>query len=233
MDFSRSYFRLLNQEAEELRISPYFEKFSSSLDKVLTEEKKSLKHLICLGLGRIRSCPIARTQLAFLVVLQSKYELKEVIVSDPIFSVDEHEILNSLPGFQVDAENREAKIVLSPQTLVYLPHCPKQLTNNLLWSNWSREQLSEIFILSNSFERILSHLPQRIVRQEANFIALSAEFVREISIENCFKFPDIFNDSALHFFESLPSSDWTHWKEIEFEPTYLPEDLEYVQRESK
>ena len=45
--------------------------------------------------------------------------------------------------------------------LFYLPHCPKQLSNNLLWANWSAEKLRKLVVVGNSFERIL-FLPEKV-----------------------------------------------------------------------
>ena len=45
--------------------------------------------------------------------------------------------------------------------LFYLPHCPKQLSNNLLWANWSAEKLRKLVVVGNSFERILL-LPEKV-----------------------------------------------------------------------
>ena len=56
-------------------------------------------------------------------------------------------------------ENKEG-CYLFPEdlTLFYLPHCPKQLLNNILWTNW--EQLDQILIFGNSISGIVANLTQ-------------------------------------------------------------------------
>ena len=36
-------------------------------------------------------------------------------------------------------------------TIFYMPHCGTALYNNLLWSNWSLDALSQMLLIGNSF----------------------------------------------------------------------------------
>ena len=49
----------------------------------------------------------------------------------------------------------------SAAELFFLPHCPKQLSNNLLWSNWRPDKLRRLVVVGNSFKRILL-LPEKV-----------------------------------------------------------------------
>ena len=105
-----------------------------------------ISKVICLGLGKFTSSKQAEYQLVFLKclvkVLDLKQSLDSVSIFDPVHSDSEVNILTDL-GFQCHpkSNNLEGKYHLEDQsgkeTLFYLPHCPKQLTNNILWANWN------------------------------------------------------------------------------------------------
>jgi hypothetical protein len=147
----------------------------------------------------------------------------------------------------------ESKYILKDETysgtLFYLPHCPKQLTNNILWANWQPETLGSIdpisvdkpcvhglYILGNSFERITSSLPDRILKESAEYILLASKYVFETKVDNCFKFSDIFNDTSLHSFsiDKLPPSSDPIWQFAitKGPPIYEQEDKEFIQKNS-
>lgn len=37
-------------------------------------------------------------------------------------------------------------------TLFYMPHCGRAMYNNLLWANWSPQDLSQLALIGNSFQ---------------------------------------------------------------------------------
>ena len=81
-------------------------------------------------------------------------------MNDPIFFCSEVKLLRRLK-LEVISENLECKLKcqvhtshchnfyddqickLQVPTIIFLPHCPKQLTNNLLYANWSPEGLTK------------------------------------------------------------------------------------------
>ena len=87
----------------------------------------------------------------------------QVSVFDPAHSDLERSVLGLL-GLEVLETNCEGRFEVpddDPVQLFYLPHCPKQLSNNLLWANWSPEKLQKLVVVGNSFKRILL-LPDRV-----------------------------------------------------------------------
>ena len=105
---------------------------------------------------------------------------KTVSVFDPIHTLSEENIIQLL-GFECISkqDNLEGKYALGNETcsgtLFYLPHCPKELTNNILKENWKPESLGSndhtscdscrhgLYILGNSFDKITTSLPDRIL----------------------------------------------------------------------
>ena len=220
-----------------------------------------ISKIICLGIGSFTLNKEAEYQLIFLrclaevLGLKTDSEQKSVLVFDPIHTKNEQKIIRQL-GFDLMPmeQNLEGKYSLKEEkmsgTLFYLPHCPKQLTNNLLWANWDRQTIASIdpansvdnsvrglYILGNSFERLTSSLPDRILKESAEYILIASKYAKETKIENCFKFSDIFNDTSLHSFpiHNLPPSSDPMWKiaKIQGPPIYREEDpREFIKKGS-
>uniref|UniRef100_A0A8D0KRJ1 SRR1 domain containing n=1 Tax=Strix occidentalis caurina TaxID=311401 RepID=A0A8D0KRJ1_STROC len=111
---------------------------------------------VCYGLGRFSGCPVARAQLAFLLLLLEELGVPPGRCSlfDPAFSAREAAALGHL-GLRLLPENEEGKHdVEGSATLFYMVHCGKALYNNLLWRNWSAGALARMVIVGNSFKGI-------------------------------------------------------------------------------
>jgi hypothetical protein len=156
-------------------------------------------------------------------------------VFDPILSESEKKILIGL-NLSVAQINEEGKFPVSDNTIFYFPHCPKNLTNNLLWSNWTKTSLSKVFLLSNSFERIISNLPARLLKQEGvEFILRASGCVKETPVQNNYHLNDVFNDTSIH---SFPEKNLSEKKDHEFwergeAPVYEELDPEFVTNQEK
>ena len=83
-------------------------------------------------------------------------ENTKVLVFDPILTPSEKGILKQL-GLETSDENLEGFYEGSQEglTVFYLPHCPKQLLNNILWQNWNN--LDSIIVIGNSLLEIVSN----------------------------------------------------------------------------
>lgn len=182
--------------------------------------------IICLGLGKISSCRTAQYQLALLLAFTDKIQCTAEAY-DPIFSKGERDLLIQL-GIKISKANLEGNLVNSLKpTLYFLPHCPRELTNNLLYSNWSVLQLSQCFIIANSFEKIILNTPHRLLSSYHYLLQISST-VQELPIENCFHLADIFNDLSLHIFpkETLTSLEPSFWAAPK--PVYSQESCEFI-----
>ncbi|VVD06062.1 SRR1-like protein isoform X1 [Leptidea sinapis] len=185
---------------------------------------RNIVEIICFGLGRIGECNISRYQLALLLCLKQKLNPNKVLVHDPVFTSQECDVLKQL-GLEIIKENNEGSYVISDQevTLVYLPHCPKQLTNNFLWSNWSLK-LENCILLCNSFSTLTENQPSRELSVEVPYIYKICQYLSEVSIDNSFTFKDIFNDTSFHFFpkeklNTVPASFWADRQKPEYKET--------------
>lgn len=222
------FLRCFDETQFHLKSSNYFKQTIDKVRTVLIPGK--VERIICLGLGRFLECPISRYQLAFIRCLQEVIHFDRPIqYFDPVFGKQEVETLEHLNGF-VLRENCEGKYSADVTTLFYLPHCPKQISNNLLWKNWSLRSLERLFLIGNSFSGIIRNSPNRLLEKNAHFILEVEDSCREIEFENSFNHTDIFNDTSLHYFDvsNLRSKPEEFW--ISDEPCYTEEDLELITR---
>lgn len=204
---------------DELRISTYFQEFSKAVSNLLQDLETV--EIICFGLGHVAECNISKFQLALLLCLRDISNACKVLVHDPIFYNGECELLNKL-GLQVIPENNEGGYITSDTvtSIAYFPHCPKQLTNNFLWSNWGIK-LHNCLLICNSFASLIDNNPSRIILETVPYIYKIYPHMKELVFENNFKFTDIFNDTSLHYFprEKLEILDTDFWIKGD-KPTY-------------
>lgn len=168
--------------------------------------------------------------MAALIVISNKF-YSTVTIFDPLFDSTEISLLEKL-GFEVINENEEGKRKISSDktTLIYLPHCPKQLTNNFLWANWNIN-LKNCIIISNSFSKIIESHTEKTLQESANYINKIFKFTEEIELENTYEIVNAFNDLSIHYFNNSELNSSFFEGEVE-EPKYL-KDTEFITKELK
>lgn len=192
------FFRRIQTAIDDLKCSEYLEGISKTVSTILQSRK--VVEIVCFGLGHIGECQISRHQLAFLLCLKDICGPEKVSVHDPIFYKTECVVLRHF-GLHIIEENKEGSYIISEQgvTIAYLPHCPKQLTNNFLWSNWSKN-LENCILICNSFSTLIENQPSRILSETVPHIVKISPYTTETVLVNNFKFTDIFNDTSVHYF---------------------------------
>lgn len=219
--------RRLQEAQTDLRLSSYYENVVHHLQPLLSQFEGNAKQLICIGIGHFSDCSISRHQLAFILLIKELFGFASIDFHEPALTWPEINILKKL-NCLVIAENVEGKIEIEGLTLVYAPHCPKQLINNLLWKNWNAEAIPQIIYIGNSFKNLLSSTPDRFLSVDAGFIVKLEPHCEETAFENNFKFTDIFNDTSVHQFSSAKDLKPEFWsKEVE-EPVYASDNLELI-----
>ncbi|XP_053667454.1 SRR1-like protein [Anopheles marshallii] len=189
------------------------------------------ENIVCLGLGNFHECATARYQLAFIRCLRQQTNLDiRAQFFDPVFSRSEVETLRTL-GEIVLHDNLEGKYSADRRTLFFLPHCPKQIVNNLLWKNWDPRRLANVVLICNSFSTVVNNNPDRLLRVNAGYILRAAYLYREVALRNSFRFTDIFNDTSLHYLRDSAPNVQTDW-DCTDEPSYEQDDLELISRQA-
>ena len=208
----------------ELLTSQFWAEFVSISDSIL----RRTEAVFCFGLGHFCDSVTAKYQFALLLCIRDTYSIQHVQLSDPIFYQCEVELLQEEYQLTVISDNCEGRQPCASPSLLFLPHCPTQMTNNLLFSNWDPRLLSNLYLISNSISNINSN-------KDLNFIntAITENFVEEKSLKNVFKYQDIFNDLSLHLFNASETSlDSPLWKNVS-KPEYSDEDVEFITANKK
>lgn len=219
----------LNVTKEDLSSSDFCTGFFSVLSQALALGAHSKSYeVVCYGLGRFSDCTVSRYQFALLLLLKEKLQVRRVWVYDPVFDPVEKDVLESA-GCEVIEENEEGKRRAKTPTIFYLPHCPKQLINNILWANWDRDALRNCVLIGSAFGRIVENTPRRILEQSLSYVLRAHPYVTELGIVNSFKYTDIFNDTSVHVaaerqLSSIPTHFWMNCGE----PEYSSERAEFV-----
>ncbi|XP_043653703.1 SRR1-like protein [Drosophila teissieri] len=193
----------------EMCQSDYFLVAMETLQQQLEGIKKPLERIVCLGLGPFSRTYHALHQAAFVIGLQRQHKITEALYYDPVFRDSERELIQMFGGI-IMSEDCAGKHEATVPTLYYLPHCPYALMHNILWSNWKRETLPNVFLISNSFE-MLTMTP----RNRDDHITRIVEHCTETPLEDDYEHQNVFNDLSLHTFpqESLPANnDEAFWK---------------------
>jgi hypothetical protein len=71
-------------------------------------------------------------------------------VYDPVFTVHERVVAEEA-GMTLPREHTVAKRRATGPTVFFMPHCGKELYDNLLWANWDKDSLANVVIVGNSF----------------------------------------------------------------------------------
>ncbi|XP_050433864.1 SRR1-like protein [Adelges cooleyi] len=209
-----------------IAISDFWTNLSTSLTEILDGSNLSL--ILCYGLGNFMDSLQSRYQLALLLVIKKEFNVDNCLVYDPKFTDAEQVHLAEI-GCDLISENEEGKRRLLPGTFVYMPHCPKQLLNNLLWANWNKDVLINSVVLCNSIDLTVTSTPDRILDKYAHYVLKIAPFAKEKQLSKHFVYEDIFNDMSLHYFpkDKLEESNNIYWERGR-EPVYDDEELEFI-----
>lgn len=222
--------RRVNEAKEELSSSDFFQSTTALLNESLASlDNPKIVKIVCFGLGSISELSAPRYQLALLLLINSVFPV-ETIACDPSFNNNDLQVLGEL-GINVLATNVEGKYnVLNCQgsVIFYLPHCPKQLMNNLLWSNWGFN-LSNCIIIGNSINSVIENNSGHSIAKSAHYLNCILPYVLEFAIVNGFRLFDVFNDTSIHVFpksklQLLPKDFWNHCSE----PEYSDSDVEFI-----
>lgn len=199
------------------------------LNTVLTPHQNiKVSGIVCYGLGRLSSSRIARYQGALLLILKDHFQVPAEVY-DPIFSAVDVEVLEVF-DIKVLNRNEEGKRKVVETTLFFLPHCGKELYNNLLWTNWNPSLLSRCVIVGNSFSTIVQNVPTRTLKEHYMFIYQAQDMFKELPLTSLVDYDDVFNDVNIHIpCHNILNKSPEFWLENK-EPKYENCDVEIVRK---
>lgn len=131
------------------------------LQQVLDQApKRGFTNLVCYGIGNFSnssslnfSAPLY--QMALALLLRERWAIASCSYLDPCISEVERAVLR----------HHNVKILINQQgkqkfedesTLIFMPHCPKQLYDNVVWAHF--DQLDRIVLLGNSLLNYVNSL---------------------------------------------------------------------------
>lgn len=222
-------FSTLDSTLVEVKETSFAKVVLNQLTESLTVlNSNGISEIVCYGLGRFSQYRSPRCQLALLLCLKQRFDAR-VYAYDPAFCSEEVRALRVL-GLEIIETNEEGKRVVRDETttLVYMPHCSRQLTNNFLYANWGRG-LSNCILLANSFSGIIDNCLHRDILDTAGYMLRVRPYVTEIRLENSFLHEEVFNDLSIHIFtkQDLLQVPPNFWNSRE-EPRYLTDEVEFI-----
>ncbi len=209
----------IRRSREAVENSEYFFKISSCLTIL------HLQSVVCYGLGNFSFITNSRYQLCLLLALKERLNLSEIIVYDPVFTESEISVLRSF-GFEVQAQNDQCCYeVKHKKVLFFMVHCGAAMYNNVLWSNFSFDSVSNCVILGNSFSSLLEiSALNSDVRHDSNVVEALSPFVTEVALEPNKNAEDClaFTGTCLHFFDvaKIPVAGDGFWTKRPSKPNY-------------
>ncbi|KAJ7738512.1 SRR1-domain-containing protein [Mycena maculata] len=144
----------------------------------LTAHSLTSSQILCLGLGSPSSSPNSRAQLAFLLEICKAMGIEHVNVSvyDPVFSEEDDALFEQL-RIRVLTENNEGRYPLKVPTILWMPHCDLELYESILATNWSREQLAYVILISNRLRDYVDSNPRHKLETRAPCLLRLEEFL--------------------------------------------------------
>ncbi|CAF1199144.1 unnamed protein product [Adineta steineri] len=160
--------------------------------------------ILCYGLGHISQSISSQYQYALLKLIEEIFQnkIQTIYLYDPIWTKDEYDFLrldNKYSKYEILIENNQAYQTINRSSFIYIPFCSKPIHNNLLYSNWTKENLKKILFYGNSFEKF-SHEVQ-FNTEKYFYIYQTTSFLTEISLPLFEHYTNTFNEQVLTSFD--------------------------------
>ncbi|KZV92869.1 hypothetical protein EXIGLDRAFT_836126 [Exidia glandulosa HHB12029] len=170
--------------------------------------------LLCLGIGSPVESRASRTQLALVLALAGSFNipLEKVAVYEPAFSdQDLHELAQLGLGIVSKRKARHLIDADGPPTLLYMPHCDREVIEAFLGHNWQRDRLARFILVGNHLVDYNDILPEWKFKEESPCVfSLSSRFTAW-KLPPLDASPSAFNNISVQFFPSgslaLPGAD--------------------------
>lgn len=210
-----------NAALQKFKDSPFnrtlLDSLKDSLDR-LDSAVAGILDIICYGLGNFSHHNCSKYQLAALLSVKSVYPCNAYIY-DPIFTPNEIASLKLLDLRVIESNEEGKRIINDRPTLVFMPHCSKQLTNNFLHANWT-PLISNCVLLGNSWSELECNTTDALLRQTAHFVYRLKPYATEIKLRNNFHYPNTFSGTSLHIFtreklDKIPVDFWEEKPDLE------------------
>ncbi|RMZ98857.1 SRR1 isoform X1 [Brachionus plicatilis] len=204
----------LNSHDQELYSSKMLFHLGNILNNFYSDYSVKSKNkivILCYGLGSFDDSVTSRFQFAlFLIIIDyfkekigTEIEIKEIY--DPLFNSKDKFVLEKILDYKYSNSNtkciRKVETNSENLTFVFMPHCPKALYNNFLFSNWTSTRLKSVLIMGNSFRSIQSLNNDEHFAKNYCFLNESLKFLKEQKMESKCDMTNAFYDLSFIMFE--------------------------------
>lgn len=197
--------------------------------KAIFQTYSSPPEIVAYGIGNFARSEIGSYQIALLLEIVEHYNFgSKIKVFDPKFKSWEIDWLTNRCGnnFFVPNENDMVrhKMKCGTPLFAYMPHCGRPMYNNILWSNWTSENIKNLVILGNSFEGF--SLSDR--SNELLYLRRSKEICRDNLLpefEPCY---NAFNHCSVIDFDIKKACETDFWSKFDSPPVYVDHATEII-----
>ena len=195
--------KTIDSKMQTIRASYFWSRFEHHLLEWLDRQSTPID-ILSYGLGHISSSLSSQLQYALLKLIEQTMSTKidTVYMYDPIWTPAERDFLqctHSSPSYEVFLHNNQALQTTVRPSLVYVPFCSKPIHNNLLYSNWTKQQLKAMLFFGNSLDKFCNEV--QFDRQKFTYIDHAARFATDVSLPAFDDYPNAFNEQCLTFFD--------------------------------
>eukprot|EP00037_Helgoeca_nana_P021627 m.218566 g.218566 ORF g.218566 m.218566 type:complete len:293 (-) comp25712_c0_seq1:102-980(-) len=170
--------------------------------------------LVGYGIGNFGSSAVPRLQYCCFRELARRLDLAAPAeLFDPVMTASEIAVA-AADGIRAPRVNEAAKRKChGDPTVFFMPHCGKELYDNLLWANWTVPHLAAVVILGNSFAFYVENAIGDELKKTTRYLAAACGCATEVVLENPVAPSAAFNNTSVHHFavdrlERLPASTW-------------------------
>ena len=200
----------LDNKIQQLRTSYFWFEFHKYFLEWINRQSTNTIDILSYGLGHINSSICSQYQYALLKLLEQIFENKinKIYLYDPIWTNDEIEFFhknNFYLKYEILTLNNQAYHSIERSSFIYIPFCSKPIHNNLLYSNWNKKKLKEIFIFGNSFEKFSNEI--QFDQKKFFYIYQTTCFLTEISLPIFEQNINAFNEQVFTLFDRMNISN--------------------------
>jgi hypothetical protein len=209
---------------EHLRSACFYEGMLKAWSNATSSTpEKTVRQIVCYGVGNFSQTSISHYsaplwQLACALCFRDHLcgddgEIR-VLYYEPCSTAFEETILAGLKVQVLTVNERAKRPIDAVPTLFFMPHCPSQLYDNVLWSNWDELAVSTPLIICGNSLR--NHCESLAPASACPSLHLSLPWLQEQRLESSAldlkqspgNFMGAFNDTYLTHFQTLGQTPW-------------------------
>jgi len=128
-----------------------------------------------------------------------------VSVYDPVFTVEDVEVLRNLQ-LNCLTDQVHGKYPLLKPTILFMPHCDRNLYENILRENWTKDRLQNMLLIANRFSEYADSIPSHKLMAESPCLSRIAPYLDSKDLPTLTSLPTVFNNTSIQL---VRKETWT------------------------